>query len=112
MTVSKGRKEKEKKNTSEMTGYMIPLCTRCATILPLASKTEIVCALPADVSVAEMVVELVWLSERLVAVLPETRVHVVVVWKGRGVGGGERVVHGKVVVVGRKGRHCRVVLNL
>ena len=46
-----------------MTCNVIPLGTRSSAILPFASKAEVVCALPADVVVAEMVVEGLWVGE-------------------------------------------------
>ena len=57
-----------------MTCDVISLCTGGATILPLASETEIVCALPADVEAAKVVVKGFWVREGLRALLPETDV--------------------------------------
>lgn len=57
-----------------MTCDVISFCTRSATILPLASETEVVGALPADVYAAEVVVEGFWVWEGLRAVLPKTDV--------------------------------------
>lgn len=51
---------------------MISLRASCAAILPLASETEVVGALSADVVVAEVVVEHFGVGERLAAVSPET----------------------------------------
>ena len=53
---------------------VISFCTGSSTVLPLASETEIVCALPANVKAAEMVVKRFWIRERLRAVEPETDV--------------------------------------
>ena len=58
--------------TSEMTGDMISLRASCTTVLPLASETEVVRALSADVCVAEVVVEEFGFREGLAAVDPET----------------------------------------
>jgi len=59
-------------NTSEMTGDMISLGTRCATVLPLAGEAEIVGALTADMVVAEMVIKSLWVSKGQLTVLPLT----------------------------------------
>ena len=53
---------------------MVALCACCAAVLPLAGEAEVVCALPADVVVAEVVVEGLWVGEALRAVDPETGV--------------------------------------
>lgn len=48
---------------SKMTCYVITFSTGSSTILPFASETQIVCALSADVVVAEMIIEDLWISE-------------------------------------------------
>jgi hypothetical protein len=48
-----------------MTCDVISFCTCGATILPLASETEIVGALPANVHATEVVVEGFWVREGL-----------------------------------------------
>ena len=52
---------------------MITLGARCVAVLPPASETEVVCALPADVVVAEVVVEelCVWEGGRAVEPLAD-----------------------------------------
>ena len=60
--------------TAKMTCDVISLCTSGATVLPLASETEIVCALPADVDAAEVVVEGLWVREGLRTLEPKTDV--------------------------------------
>lgn len=40
-----------------MTCDMISFCTSSTTVLPFTSETEIICALPTDVVVAEMIVK-------------------------------------------------------
>lgn len=60
--------------TAKMTCDVITFCTSGATILPLASETEIVGALPANVDAAEVVVEGFWVREGLRALEPETDV--------------------------------------
>jgi hypothetical protein len=57
-------------HTSEMTSDMVALGTGRATVLPLASETEVVCALSADVVVAEMVVEHLCVFEALGTLFP------------------------------------------
>jgi len=64
--------------TSEVTGDMITFCTGGAAVPPLAGETEVVGALPANVVVAEMVVERLWVGESERTVHPQT-VH----WGGR-----------------------------
>lgn len=39
-----------------MTSDVIALGTSCSAVLPLASETEIICALASDMVVAEMVI--------------------------------------------------------
>lgn len=60
----------EEKLTAKMTSDVIPFCTGSSTVLPLASETEIVCALPANVKAAEVVVERFRVREWLGAVEP------------------------------------------
>jgi hypothetical protein len=55
---------------SEMASDVVPFGAGSSAILPLASETEVVCALATDVLVAEMVVEGLWVGECLGAVLP------------------------------------------
>jgi len=55
-----------------MAGDMISLCASSTTVLPFASKTEIVCALPANMVIAKMVVEGFRVGKGLDAVEPET----------------------------------------
>lgn len=57
-----------------MTCDVVSFCTGGATILPLAGKTKIVGALPANVDAAEVVVEGLWVREGLGALEPETDV--------------------------------------
>ena len=57
-----------------MTCDVISFCASCSTVLPLASETEVVCAFPADVYVAEVGVECFWIWEGLRALEPETDV--------------------------------------
>jgi len=57
-----------------MAGDVVSLSTGGSAVLPLACETKIVCALAADVVVAEMVVEGLWIRICLGAVLPETSV--------------------------------------
>lgn len=57
-----------------MTCDVVSFCTGGAAILPPAGETEIVCALPADVEAAEVVVEGLGVWEGLRALLPETDV--------------------------------------
>lgn len=59
-----------------MTCDVVALCAGGVALLPFAGEAEVVCALAADVVVAEMVVEGVGVSEDLVAVLPEAEVPV------------------------------------
>lgn len=63
---------RERDVTSEMTGDMISLRASCTTILPLASETKVVGALPADVVVAEVVVEEFGVGVGFSAVNPQT----------------------------------------
>ena len=51
---------------------MITFCARGAAVFPLAGETEVVGALPANVVVAEVVVQRLWVSESERTVLPET----------------------------------------
>lgn len=64
----------ERSMDSEMAGDMVPLSAAGATVLPFACETQVVGALAADMVVAEMVVEDLWVGEREGAVLPETLV--------------------------------------
>ena len=71
--------------TSEMAGNVVTLRTGGAAVLPVAGETEVVCALAADVVVAEMVVEGLWVGEGADAVLPVAAVlGVGAVWGRRG----------------------------
>ena len=70
MNLGRGREG----HTAKMACDVISFCTGCATVLPLAGETEIVCALPTDVETAEVVVEGLWVWEGLGTVLPETEV--------------------------------------
>ena len=58
--------------TAKMACDVISLCTSGATILPLASETQIVGALPANVDAAEVVVEGLRVREGLRTLKPET----------------------------------------
>ena len=58
------------RRTSEMTGDVVALRTGCAAVFPLASQAEVSGALAANVVVAEVVVEGLWVWEDLVAVDP------------------------------------------
>lgn len=49
---------------------VIALSTGGATVLPVAGETEVACAFAADVVVAEMVVEGLWVWHELVAADP------------------------------------------
>lgn len=49
---------------------MITLCAACSAILPLASETEVSCALSSNVVVAKVVIEGFWIWKSLVAVDP------------------------------------------
>ena len=53
-----------------MTGNVIALSTGGPAVLPLAGQTEVAGALPANVVIAEMVVEGLWVGEDLFAVDP------------------------------------------
>jgi hypothetical protein len=55
---------------AKMGGDMVPLCASCAAVDPLASETEVVCRFTADVVVAEMVVESLWVCVGLCAGFP------------------------------------------
>lgn len=48
---------------SKMTCNVITFGTGSSTILPFASETKIICALSADVVIAEMIVKNLWISE-------------------------------------------------
>jgi hypothetical protein len=68
-----------KGHTAKMTCDVISFCTGGATILPLASETQIVSALPADVDAAKVVVKGFRVREGLRTLEPETDV----LWCGR-----------------------------
>lgn len=57
-----------------MAGYMVTLSAGCATVLPFASKTQVVGTLPSDVVIAKVIIEALRIKERLGAVYPETLV--------------------------------------
>lgn len=76
-----GEARSDNGNTSEMAGDMITLGTGCAAVLPLAGEAEVVGALAANMVIAEMVVEGLWVDKGLSTVVPETFV-------GRRRGGG------------------------
>jgi hypothetical protein len=56
--------------TTEVGCDVIAFCATDPTAVPLAGQAEVVCALAADMIVAEMGVEHLWVGERAVAVLP------------------------------------------
>lgn len=58
--------------TSEMTSDMVSLCAGCSTVLPLASKTEIVCTLSSDMVVAQVIIKCLRVGRRVCAIKPET----------------------------------------
>lgn len=60
--------------TSKMTGDVVSFCTSCATVLPLACETEIVCAFPSNVYIAKMVIKRFWVRKRLRTLKPKTNV--------------------------------------
>ena len=104
-----------------MTGNVVALCAGRSAVLPLAGETEVVCAFPANVVIAKMVVEDLWVDISLGAALPETPVGLVGgvsrrrgrVCSGRSGGGrGESGGHLKVGVVGRETPDAHLVLNL
>ena len=57
-----------------MAGDVIPLCASSCAVFPFASETEVICALPADVVVAEMIVKSLGVGEGLCAFEPLTAV--------------------------------------
>lgn len=65
-------RQRSESHTSEMTGDVISFGAGSSTILPLASKAEVICALPSDVIVAKMVVQCLRVGERLDAINPKT----------------------------------------
>ena len=83
-----------------MAGDMVTLCAGCATILPPAGEAEIVGALAANVVIAEMVVEGLWVEKGVCAVIPETSV-----CRGRRGGGTSGGGRGR----GRESRRSHVV---
>ena len=87
----------EKEQTAKMTCDVISFGTSGATVLPLAGETQIVGAFPADVYVAKVVVQGLWVREGLGALQPETDV------LGRG---GDCGSH----IVGQR-RHSRVAVK-
>lgn len=68
--MSWGREGEGKGRTSEMARDVVAFCAAGAAVSPLASETEIVCRLSADVFVAEMVVEQLWVGESVGAAVP------------------------------------------
>jgi hypothetical protein len=61
-------------HTSEMAGDMVAFGTCGVAVFPLACETEIACALAANVVVAEVTVESLWVRRDFVAVDPLTGV--------------------------------------
>ena len=59
-----------------MTSNMVPLCTGCPAILPIASQTQVVGALAADMIVAQVAIESFGVGESFLAVDPFTFVGV------------------------------------
>ena len=55
---------------SKMAGDVVTLSAGCAAVLPFAGEAEVVGALAADVVVAEMHVECLWVRGKLGAPLP------------------------------------------
>jgi hypothetical protein len=82
--------------TSKVASDMIAFCTGGRTVLPFASETEVVGALPANVIVTEVIIESLGVGERLCAVEPLALV------KRRGV---ER----KRLVMGARGGRGRAI---
>ena len=80
------------RRTSEVTGDMVALSAGRPAILPLAGQAQIAGALPADVIIAEVVVESFGVGEDLVAADPLTGMAGggLVSGRGRGRGGGRR----------------------
>jgi hypothetical protein len=76
----------EEGQTAKVAGDVISFGTGGATILPPAGETQIVGAFPADVDVAEVVVQGLRVREGLGALQPETDV------LGRGGDGGSHIV--------------------
>jgi len=62
----------ESLRTSEMASDMIPFRAGCSTVSPFASQTKVVGALPTNVLIAEMIIELLRVGENPWAVYPET----------------------------------------
>lgn len=87
-----GGEVRQEGNTSEMAGDMVTLRTCCAAVLPLAGEAEIVGTLTANVVIAEMVIEGLWVDKGLSTLLPETFVsrRRSGGWASRGSGGGGR----------------------
>lgn len=71
----KVKRSEERRRTTEMAGYVIALCAGGAAVLPLAGETEIVCALAADVVIAQVVVEGLRVRVTVAAVDPEAPVY-------------------------------------
>jgi hypothetical protein len=94
-----GGEDRQEGNTSEMAGDMVTLGTCCAAVLPLAGEAEVVGALAANMVIAEMVVEGLWVEKGLSTVVPEAFVGR---GRGRGVasrgggGGGRKSSRGHV----------------
>jgi hypothetical protein len=85
-----------------MTSNMVALCAGCSAVLPFAGEAEIVCALPANVVVAEMMVESLGVEISSGTVLPETVVGCCGIWVEDGFdrgGGGEGGCHSERVEV-------------
>lgn len=59
-------------HTAKMTSNVVALCASCSAVLPFAGEAKIVCALPADVVVAEMMIESLGVEVSSRAILPET----------------------------------------
>ena len=75
MGVGESKREEElMTHTAKMTCNMVALRAGRSTVLPSAGEAEIVSALPADVVIAEMVVESLGVGVSSCAVEPETAV--------------------------------------
>ena len=71
-----------------MTSNMVAFCAGCSAVLPFAGEAEIVCALPTDMVVAEMMVESLGVEISSRTVLPETVVGCCGIWVEDGFDGG------------------------
>lgn len=78
------------RHTAKMTCNVVTLCAGCSAVLPFAGEAEIVCAFPADVVVAEMMIESLGVEISSRAVLPETVVGCCGIWVEDGLDGGGR----------------------